>query len=89
MFRQSVSEILEGLESAPPPGCEMGPKSPALLGLRIILFSVLIMPQLEHVHVKKRQVRTQKLTPPANTNEIYSYVVIQWFISFSLSYIFQ
>ena len=36
MFRQSVSEILGGgAESAPPPpGCEMGPKSPALLGLK-------------------------------------------------------
>ena len=32
MFRQSVSEILGGRN--PPPGCEMGPKSPALLGLR-------------------------------------------------------
>ena len=39
MFRQSVSEILGGgAESAPPPPpprCEMGPKSPALLGLKI------------------------------------------------------
>ena len=34
MFRQSVSEILGGAESAPPPGCEMGPNSPALLGLK-------------------------------------------------------
>ena len=30
IFRQSVSEILGGVR---PPGCEMGPKSPALLGL--------------------------------------------------------
>ena len=34
MFRQSVSEILGGWNLPPPPGCEMGPKSPALLGLR-------------------------------------------------------
>ena len=34
MFRQSVSEILGGWNlPPPPPGCEMGPKSPALLGL--------------------------------------------------------
>ena len=42
MFRQSVSEILGGAESAPP-GCEMGPKSPALLGLNHnvrLIFSV-------------------------------------------------
>ena len=31
IFRQSVSEILGGRI---PPGCEMGPKSPALLGLK-------------------------------------------------------
>ena len=38
MFRQSVSEILGGGGGIrPPPGCEMGPKSPALLGLRIRL----------------------------------------------------
>ena len=35
MFRQSVSEILGGRI---PPGCEMGPKSPALLGLRRVTF---------------------------------------------------
>ena len=40
MFRQSVSEILGGAESAPPPGCEMGPKSPALLGLRSLAKSL-------------------------------------------------
>ena len=38
-----------GAESAPPPGCEMGPKSPALLGLRgvewvqgLFLFSLVL-----------------------------------------------
>ena len=32
-FSHSVTEILGGADSAPP-GCEMGPKSPALLGLK-------------------------------------------------------
>ena len=32
MFCQSVSKILGGIR--PPPGCEMGLKSPALLGLK-------------------------------------------------------
>ena len=28
---------IRGADSAPPPGCEMGPKSPALLGLKLLL----------------------------------------------------
>ena len=36
MFRQSVSEILGGWN---PPGCEMGPKSLALLGLKNSIFT--------------------------------------------------
>ena len=37
MFCQSVSEILGGAESTPP-GCEVGPKSPALLGLTYLCY---------------------------------------------------
>ena len=47
MFRQSVSEILGGAESAPPPpGCEMGPKSPALLGLNKTIEAILQLIEL-------------------------------------------
>ena len=51
MFRQSVSEILGGAESAPP-GCEMGPKSPALLGLNISKTQALPTDLCQDAHVR-------------------------------------
>ena len=60
MFPRSVSEILGGgggIRPPPPPGCEMGPKSPALLGLRLFAKIVIMFIQSTSLSSQIHQIR--------------------------------
>ena len=57
-----------GAESPPPPGCEMGPKSPTLLGLTKV--STKIIQWLAKIHFTYKQSKIHKNTQDMPQNEI-------------------